>query len=64
MLSKFSPRQIIIFKQVDGKKNTGLLIAVYVVFTTSVTTAFLIIWPGTIMWEEVMFVQSDPSGLL
>ena len=42
-----------IFKQINGKRNTGLLIAVYVVFTTSMTTAFLIMWPGTIMWAEV-----------
>ena len=35
----------------------GLLIAVYVVFTGSMTTAFLGMWPGTIMWAEVMFMM-------
>ena len=50
---------MIIFKQINGKKNMGLLIAVYVVFTGSMTTAFLGMWPGTIMWAEVMFIVHD-----
>ena len=43
----------IFLRQINGKKNTRLLIAVYVVFTASMTTAFLVMWPGTIMWAEV-----------
>ena len=39
--------------QINGKKNIGLLKAVYVVFTSSMTIAFTVMWPGTIMWDEV-----------
>ena len=51
ILNDNCPLDILI--QINGKRNMGLLIAVYVVFTTSMTTAFLIMWPGTIMWAEV-----------
>ena len=43
----------LIYSQINGKKNIGLLKAVYVVFTSSMTIAFTVMWPGTIMWDEV-----------